>query len=762
MGVRWRDSGGSDDESASGTPASSRDRQTVRRRARFAEDEHRAGSPSEDSGEDRDSGTTRRRSKSREEKRRSLDGRHASSPRAKQKQTRGGRDRSRSAATHEPETLKEVFGAFRELYESSPPQTRVAVGAAFSFWFVSRVSSFSAAVALAGAFASLAAIGAAAAEDFFARTARFLKTAPERFAKEKLKPALDAVWVIIGWLEDLASAVVVFAAGVFATLAAAVADAARDAERKRNLFFESVEERRRSAAAKNAQTENAAAATESSSPVNTAETTSETHGFVPERKEDLSRPANDAVQKTALPEETSPNANDGAAERMKKTNDDDVREDAPPNTPPANDAAPSKETEKNQNDKIENHPAFRIVKIDLAEALDELAVTRRELEAARADAEAAKRGRAGAVERAAAAAATTTRAENRDAVESLERELASARLDAKRQAADAAAEARRVASDEHARLRETNRDLESRLAEAEHLSAARDALENAARAKAAETQRRLVEAESRHETETRRALEDRARFELEVMRKADETVENARRAAAEAVDAARRETARELLTASRAAENECKRLSAVKERVERDWRLATERADAAEEEAAATLEAARAAEGFLQKATERVVLLQKETEALRGEKKHLWERVEYAEWRLAKLGLDKNAFSPEEAAVAARPGGGGGRGQTRRQTRAETQDSAEAKRKTDGAETTYGPSPGPSADEGEISADDKEAAEIGSVRRMAASIEKRAPRRSEAEALMRRVRALETEARKGAGNLADAFADATT
>lgn len=762
MGVRWRDSGGSDDESASGTPASSRDRQTVRRRARFAEDEHRAGSPSEDSGEDRDSGTRRRRSKSREEKRRSLDGRHASSPRAKQKQTRGGRDRSRSAATHEPETLN-VFDVFRELYESSPPQTRVAVGAAFSFWFVSRVSSFSAAVALAGAFASLAAIGAAAAEDFFARTARFLKTAPERFAKEKLKPALDAVWVIIGWLEDLASAVVVFAAGVFATLAAAVADAARDAERKRNLFFESVEERRRSAAAKNAPTKNAAAATESSSPVmNTAETTSETHGFVPERKEDLSRPANDAVQKTALPEETSVNANDGAAERMKKTNDDDVREDAPPNTPPANDAAPSKETEKNQNDKIENHPAFRIVKIDLAEALDELAVTRRELEAARADAEAAKRGRAGAVERAAAAAATTTRAENRDAVESLERELASARLDAKRQAADAAAEARRVASDEHARLRETNRDLESRLAEAEHLSAARDALENAARAKAAETQRRLVEAESRHETETRRALEDRARFELEVMRKADETVENARRAAAEAVDAARRETARELLTASRAAENECARLSAVKERVERDWRLATERADAAEEEAAATLEAARAAEGFLQKATERVVLLQKETEALRGEKKHLWERVEYAEWRLAKLGLDKNAFSPEEAAVAARPGGGGGRGQTRRQTRAETQDSAEAKRKTDGAETTYGPSPGPSADEGEISADDKEAAEIGSVRRMAASIEKRAPRRSEAEALMRRVRALETEAREGVGNLADAFADATT
>ena len=757
-GVRWRDSGGSDDEPASGTPASSRDRQTVRRRARFAEDERRAGSPSEDSGDDRDSGTRRRRSKSREEKRRSLEGRHASSPRAKQKQTRSGRDRSRSAATHEPETLN-VFGAFRELYESSPPQTRVAVGAAFSFWFVSRVSSFSAAVALAGAFASLAAIGAAAAEDFFARTARFLKTAPERFAQKKLKPALDAARVIIGWLEDLASAVVVFAAGVFATVAAAVADAARDfdAKEKRNRpFFERVEERRRSAAAATTWKNAAAVKTPSSLPEkkNDAETTSETEtrGFVPERA-DLSRPANEALQETAE-EETS--ANDVAAERMNKT-DDDVREDGSAKTPPANDAAPSearafssleKETEKNQNDRpnepIENHPAFRIVSIDLAEALDELAVTRRELEAARADAEAARRGRAGAVERAAAAAVTTTRAENRDAVESLERELAAARLEAKRQAADAAAEARRVASDEHARLRETNRDLESRLAEAEHLSAARDALENAARAKAAETQRRLVEAESRHETETRRALEDRARFELEVMRKADETAENARRAAAEAVDAARRETARELLTASRAAENECARLSAVKERVERDWRLATERADAAEEEAAATLEAARAAEGFLQKATERVVRLQKETEALRGEKKHLWERVEYAEWRLAKLGLDKTAFSPEEAAVAARPGGGGGRGQTWGQTR---------------AETNAGPSPGPSADEG---ADADGRSDKGSVRRMAASIEKRAPRRSEAEALMRRMRALETEAREGAGNLADAFADATT
>ena len=79
----------------------------------------------------------------------------------------------------------------------------------------------------------------------------------------------------------------------------------------------------------------------------------------------------------------------------------------------------------------------------------------------------------------------------------------------------------------------------------------------------------------------------------------------------EAVDAARRETAHELLNTSRAAEAECARLSAVKERVERDWRLATERAEFAEEEASATMEAARAAEGFLQKATERAGALQR-------------------------------------------------------------------------------------------------------------------------------------------------------
>ena len=254
---------------------------------------------------------------------------------------------------------------------------------------------------------------------------------------------------------------------------------------------------------------------------------------------------------------------------------------------------------------------------------------------------------------------------------------------------------------------------------------------------------------------TRAGAEDRARFERETLRRAEETAESARRAAVEAVDAARRETAHELLNTSRAAEAECARLSAVKERVERDWRLATERAEFAEEEASATMEAARAAEGFLQKATERAGALQREVDALRGEKKHLWERVEYAEWRLAKLGLDKTTFSPEEAAVAARPGGPPG-----------NRNRAVSGGRLGASEASQEKPPGPSAEgsheeESRETLRDPNVVEAGSVRKMAASFEKRSPRRSEAEALMRRVRALETEAREGAGDLADAFAEAT-
>ena len=308
--------------------------------------------------------------------------------------------------------------------------------------------------------------------------------------------------------------------------------------------------------------------------------------------------------------------------------------------------------------------ALRAAQIDLAEALDELSVTRRELDAARADAEAAGAGRAGAVERAAAAAATTTRAENRD-VQFVEHRLedARARLEGTRATlADAAIPRRRgvwprTSTRVCARPCATSR---RGLREAEHLSSARDALELlAARAKAAETQRRLAEAESRHEAETRAGAEDRARFERETLRRAEETAEGARRAAVEAVDAARRETAHELLNTSRAAEAEC-----APERGEgaRRARLAASHrvrgicrgGGVGDDGGGARGGVPAEGHGACGRA------LQREVDALRGEKKHLWERVEYAEWRLAKLGLDKTTFSPEEAAVAARPGGPSG------------------------------------------------------------------------------------------------------
>ena len=735
-GVRWRDSAGSDDESASGTPVSSRDRQ-IRRRARVAEDVHRARSPSEDSGEDRDSGTRRRRSRPREEKRRSLDGRHRDASR--HREAREAREHPRSAASRARveadnrdnlDVEMEMFLAWvRNLYETTPSRTFFVLGAALAVVLVSR-SSVSAAIALAGAFASLAAIGAAIGVEergAWRNVSRTLSLFPATAARRLatfFADSLEAARVLLGWLEASASAAVVFAAGLFATLAAALVDAARELSRRRDLFLKSVEEKRRR--------DDALETTETAATVAETTTTTETKTANPRADPTSSRAS-------SLPDEDE--RRDGEEDETAKTETN---------------ASPD---ERSTLDENAAKTALRAAQIDLAEALDELSVTRRELEAARADAEAARRGRAGAVERAAAAAATTTRAENRETAEALEREVARARLEGTRAAADAAAEARRVASDEHARLRETVRDLEARLAEAEHLSSARDALELAARAKAAETQRRLAEAESRHEAETRAGAEDRERFERETLRRAEETAESARRAAVEAVDAARRETAHELLSTSRAAEAECARLSAVKERVERDWRLATERAEFAEEEASATMEAARAAEGFLQKATERAGALQREVDALRGEKKHLWERVEYAEWRLAKLGLDKTTFSPEEAAVAARPGGPPGN-----RNRA-----ASGPRRLGASEASQEKPPGPSAEGSheesrETRNADPNAVETGSVRKMAASFEKRSPRRSEAEALMRRVRALETEARgpgNGAGDLADAFAEAT-
>ena len=81
-----------------------------------------------------------------------------------------------------------------------------------------------------------------------------------------------------------------------------------------------------------------------------------------------------------------------------------------------------------------------------------------ELSASGADADAARRGREGAVERATHATVLSTRAENAEQFEIMERLLADTRVEMKTSVIESAAEARRVASDEHARLREKNRE----------------------------------------------------------------------------------------------------------------------------------------------------------------------------------------------------------------------------------------------------------------------------------------------------------------
>ena len=115
-------------------------------------------------------------------------------------------------------------------------------------------SSVSAAIALAGAFASLAAIGAAiGAEERLSNVARTLSLSPATAAR-RLAPALEAARVLLGWLEASASGAVVFAAGLFATLAAALVDAARELSRRRDLFLKSVEEKRRATALETTET----------------------------------------------------------------------------------------------------------------------------------------------------------------------------------------------------------------------------------------------------------------------------------------------------------------------------------------------------------------------------------------------------------------------------------------------------------------------------------------------------------------------------
>ena len=245
-GVRWRDSAGSDDESASGTPVSSRDRQ-IRRRARDAEDVHRARSPSEDSGEDRDSGTRRRRSRPREQKRRSLDVGHRDASRHREarglEHPRSADSRARVEADNLDVEIDMFLAWVRDLYETTSPRTFLVFGAALAVVLVSR-SSVSAAISLAGAFASLAAIGAAiGAEERLANVSRTLSSSPRRRrrgdSRRRWKPR-----VLLGWLEASASAAVVFAAGLFTTLAAALVDAARVFPAA-GPVLKSVEEKRR-------------------------------------------------------------------------------------------------------------------------------------------------------------------------------------------------------------------------------------------------------------------------------------------------------------------------------------------------------------------------------------------------------------------------------------------------------------------------------------------------------------------------------------
>ena len=117
---------------------------------------------------------------------------------------------------------------------------------------------------------------------------------------------------------------------------------------------------------------------------------------------------------------------------------------------------------------------FRRVQIDLSEATDELGVVRRELDAARADAEVARSGRAAAVERAVHAANRQARdARSRGGgtrTRWRERELRARSI---RRAADlAAAEERQRGAGDVAGLRDRIRELEAKATEAEDLARA--------------------------------------------------------------------------------------------------------------------------------------------------------------------------------------------------------------------------------------------------------------------------------------------------
>ena len=370
---------------------------------------------------------------------------------------------------------------------------------------------------------------------------------------------------------------------------------------------------------------------------------------------------------------------------------------------------------------------FRRVQIDLSEATDELGVVRRELDAARADAEVARSGRAAAVERAVHAANRQAETRAREEEERYEVELEELRRSIRRAADLAAAEERQRGAGDVAGLRDRIRELEAKATEAEDLARARDKLEQAARNQAAEMQRRLETAESRHSAETQRLVAEKDLATETARRAADALVADARQTAGSEVERARRETQYALETARRAAEEEASRLRAESERIARDWRLATERADAAEEEAASLLEAAHAAEGMLRTQSEKATKLEKLAEENAKEKSAMRERLEYAEWRLAKLGLGSDGVEEEEFANEF----------ANLERRVKISDVLEKQRTT---ATSRGIEMGPSTDEDDF-LDDL----ASSKKRLARTAFETSPARAVAAGIKKRVEALRAE-----------------
>ena len=376
--------------------------------------------------------------------------------------------------------------------------------------------------------------------------------------------------------------------------------------------------------------------------------------------------------------------------------------------------------------------------------------------------------------------AATRQAETRERenLDSHEAAMEERRRAALRERDDAVRQERLRCAEREQDLRERCRRLEAKAVEAEDLARARDTLEQAARNNAAETRRRLEAAEARHAADVERLGAERDAAAAREKRRFEELKADAIAKATEEVDRVKRESAHAIETARRDAEEAIAKLVASRERVERDWRLADQRADAAEGEAASLLEAARAAEALLERRAEKTARLERRVEDDAKEKAHLWERLEYAEWRLGKLGVGGERRTPEEMAVAARPGGvrrereptllretdeegGLGSGSGSRPRRGGADLAAEAAKAKSGATAEakggakregvhHQPSPpgaaGPSADDSDASPREPARASPGgsSVKSLAAAFEQ-SPRRAEAEAVLQRVKARAAE-----------------